>query len=215
MSNEEQKVNKSEEPEKPQKVDVVLIGPQAAGKTTIYSILKGKSIPDDHYATQGQPPENRSPRTRGLWDRMFKKNMWFLDLGGGEFDRFEKWIKDNDVEYVIIVFNGVELLKEMDEPEKGGRTTSYCKMILSKMKGKEGVKVKLVATHKDIFDESMKDEFDGSMKDEILRKIQKVNGEYKSFFATKRYPFDMEGRLFEVKAKEKDSVIAVFKEILK
>ena len=83
------------------------------------------------------------------------------------------------------------------------------------MKGKEGVKIKFVATHKDIFDESMKDEFHESMKDEILRKIQKVNGEYKSIFATKRYPFDMEGRLFEVKATDEDRVIAVFKEILK
>lgn len=192
------------------KLDVLLVGPHAAGKTTIFKVLKGEKIPAEYYTTQGRDTEKISPHIRGMIGRWFHKDKKFLDTGGGEFDRIENWVKSNDAEHFIIVFDGVKFLREMDEPEIGGPTSSYCKMLLSILKDKGG-KINFVATHQDSYESLYGG---GSMKDEIIRKIQKINRDYSSLFASKRYPIDMEGRLFGVKAKDKESVAKVFKEIL-
>lgn len=227
MNNNEEVVDKTEidkktskpQKEKKEKVDILLVGPQKAGKTTIFKALKGEKITGDYYTTQAQRPDDISLHIRNWISRQFYKKKKVFDTGGKEFDRIKKWIDSNDAECVIIVFNGMELLTEMQTPETGGETTSYIKMLLTIFSNKKGIKLIFIATHKDKYAEIIeppKDKFaEVSMKSEIIRKTQEINSRYKSLFGGKgRYPYDLEGRLFEVNATDKDSVSFVFKEIL-
>ena len=126
-----------------------------------------------------------------------------------EFRHYKEWC--NDAEKVIIVFNGVELLREIDDYKEGGETSSFLKMVLSQLEEIDASNLYFIATHADLYRGG------GSMQEAIQQKVNRVNEEYVSLFKTKRYPMisQMRGCLFEVDATDPDSVEGVFSSILK
>ena len=70
------------------KYDLILIGPQMAGKTAILRSLQGKE-PQEHIATQSNGEETKVS-TGNWWKRNFNSDKKILDAGG-KFNEFEKY----------------------------------------------------------------------------------------------------------------------------
>lgn len=192
--------------------DLIFVGPMAAGKTTIFQVLQGNKPPMKHDATQSNGKSvpirtSAKPRFFGLFDGKIS----VIDAGGkdSEFKRYKEYCKK--AEKIIIVFNGIELLDEVDNSKEGGVTTSFCKMLLSQLYEIDASNLYFIATHAD--------QYSGRecMCEEIKKRIKQANEEYSSLFNnSKRYPMfsDMLGRLYEVNATDPSSVQKVFSSIL-
>lgn len=194
------------------KNDMIFIGPQAAGKTTLFEVLQGDAAPTKHAATvsNGEPTTIKISAKRRFFN-LLRGKVSVIDAGGkmSEFRHYKEWC--NDAEKVIIVFNGVELLREIDDYKEGGETSSFLKMVLSQLEEIDASDMYFIATHADHYRGG------GSLQEAIQQKINRVNEEYVSLFKTKRYPMinQMRGCLFEVDATDPNSVDGVFSSILK
>ena len=182
------------------KYDLILIGPQIAGKTALLRTLLGEE-PSEHYATQS----NGEGKTIGRW---FKK-LFVLDAGGkfNEFEKYSLWCKE--AKKIIFVFNGCEMLEEVQNFEKAGKNTSFCRRVCSDLE--KDANICFVATHKDSYQGK-------NLVGEIHQSIEKANETYGEQFPnlSKRYhPFSkmMNGRLFAVNALNKDEVKVLFEKI--
>ncbi len=194
------------------KNDMIFIGPQAAGKTALFKVLQGDAAPIKHETTasNGEPKTIKTSAKRWFFN-LLREKVSVIDAGGkmSEFRKYKEWC--NDAEKVIIVFNGVELLREIDDYKEGGETSSFLKMILSQLEEIDVSDMYFIATHADHYRGG------GSLQEAIQQKINRVNEEYVSLFKTKRYPMisQMRGCLFEVDATDPNSVEGVFSSILK
>lgn len=192
--------------------DMIFIGPQAGGKTTLFQVLQGKEPPKVHTATisNGEPATIRTiaiPKFLGL----INGKISVIDAGGKptEFNNYKNWCQK--AERIVIVFNGIKLLEEVEKCKEGGETTSFCKMSLSQLHEIGVSNLYFVATHADQY--SGRD----GMCEEIQKRIKQANEEYTSLFSSsKRYPMfsDILGRLYEVNATDPISVKKVFNSIL-
>lgn len=192
------------------KSDMIFVGPQAAGKTTLLQVLQGKEPPQKYEATisNGEATTIRTIAKPIFWG-WFNGKTSVIDAGGKttEFNNYKNWCQK--ASRIIVVFNGIELLDEVENCEKGGETTSFCKMLLSQLHEIDASNLFFVATHADWYKGN-------NMCDEIKRRIKQANDEYYASFNSKRYPMisDMLGRLYEVNATDQASVKNVFSSIL-
>lgn len=192
--------------------DMIFIGPQAAGKTTILKVLGGDVAPTRHEATisNGKPTQIKTSARRKFFG-LIRGKVSVIDAGGkqSEFRNYQEWC--NNAEKVIIVFNGVELLNEIEDYKEGGETSSFLKMVLSQLEEIDASDLYFIATHADLYRGG------GSLQEAIQQRINRVNEDYVSLFNTKRYPMisQMRGCLFEVNATDPNSVEGVFSSILK
>lgn len=207
---------------KSKELDLIFVGPQAAGKTTLFQVLQGNEAPQRHEATasNGESQTVRTMSKSGVFDRInpfkvFTGNVFggkvsILDAGGkmSEFNHYMEWCRK--AEKIIIVFNGIELLDEVENCEEGGETTSFCRMLLSQLHEIDASNLYFIATHADWYSGG------GGMCDEIQKRIKHANERYAALFNSKRYPMfgDMLGRLYEVNATDSASVQNVFSSIL-
>lgn len=206
--------------------DLIFIGPQAAGKTTLFKVLQGEEPPIEHNATQSHGRARRiRTSARMVFGGLFRGRVSIIDAGGmeSEFNHYMEWCQN--ARKVIIVFNGLELLNETDKPEEGGTNSSFLKKILSELAILGVSNLYFVATFADKYveefcpeNETMNDIEKGTfLQNTIIRKINQVNQEYNGICGAKRYPmYDrlVEGRFYGVNAKNSSSVINVFTEIL-
>lgn len=191
------------------KYDLILIGPQIAGKTALLRTLQGEE-PSEHYATQS----NGEGKTIGSWfDKInpFHKNIFVLDAGGkfNEFEKYSLWCKE--AKKIVFVFNGCEMLEEVLTFESAGKNTSFCRRVCSDLEKDKDANICFVATHKDLYQGK-------NLVSEIQQSIEKANKTYGEQFPnlSKRYhPFSkmMNGRLFAVNALDKDEVKVLFEKI--
>ena len=191
--------------------DLIFVGPMAAGKTTLFQVLQGNETPKVHTATisNGEIVTIRTGAKKSFFG-LIKKRITVIDAGGktSEFNHYLEWCKK--AEKIIIVINGIDLLREVDNCREGGETTSFCKMLLSQLHEIDASNLFFVATHADLYNGR------DTMCDEIQKRIKKANDEYAALFNSKRYPIisDMLGRLYEVNAKNSAAVEKLFSSIL-
>lgn len=193
------------------KSNMIFVGPQAAGKTTLFQVLQGNEPPKVHEATisNGKSISIRTSAKPKFWG-LINGKITVIDAGGklSEFNNYNNWCQN--AERTVIVFNGIKLLDEVENCEEGGETTSFCKMLLSQLHEIGVSNLYFVATHAD--------QYSGSegMCEAIQKRIKQANEEYASLFNSKRYPMfgDMLGRLYEVNATNPASVQKVFSSIL-
>ena len=196
---------------KSKKADLIFVGPMAAGKTTLFQVLQGNVPPTKHEATIS------NGRIISIWTiakpkffGLLKGKVSIIDAGGKntEFNKYKEYC--NKAEKIIIVFNGVDFLKEVDNCKNGGESTSFCKMLLSQLHEIDASNLFFVATHADLYTGN------SSMCEEIIKRIEQANNEYQTLSNSKRYPMknDMPGRLYEVNATDPASVQNVFSSIL-
>ena len=193
------------------KSDMIFVGPQAAGKTTLFQVIQGNMPPQKYEATisNGEAVTIRTS-AKPIFFGWFNGKISVIDAGGkpSEFNNYKKWCQN--AKRIIIVFNGVELLNEVKNCKEGGETTSFCRMLLSQLHDISTSNLFFVATHADWY------KGNGTMCDEIKNRIKQANEEYATLFNSKRYPMiiDMFGRLYEVNATNQESVQNVFSSIL-
>jgi GTPase SAR1 family protein len=190
------------------KYDIILIGPQMAGKTALLNSLQGRKTLE-YIATQSNG-EATKVSMGDWWKRNFGADKKILDTGGkfNEFEKYTEWCKESQI--IVFVFNGCELLEEVKDFGLPGKNTSFCRRICVDLE--KDANVCFVATHKDLFQGT-------DMGSSILQAIEKSNNDYGLLFPnmTKRYyPFSelMIGRLFSANALNENEVKDLFKKIV-
>lgn len=193
------------------KFDLILIGPQMAGKTALLRTFQKKE-PIEHTATQSNGEYTKV--SFGNWfHRNLGKDMIVLDAGGKDCERekYPLWCKEATT--ILFVFNGCEMLDEVKYFGLPGKNTSFCKKICSELE--KDADIWFIATHKDKFlDKSPGEDLVAS----IQRALEDANISYGNLFPNmaKRYhPFSklMKGRLFAVNALNEDEVKDLFGKI--
>lgn len=197
--------------------DLIFIGPQAAGKTTLFEVLQGHNPPTVHNATQSNGGASRiRTSAKMVLGGLLRGRVSIIDAGGkdSEFNRYRDWCQQ--AKKVFVVFNGVELLKEMKKPETGGVTSSFIKRTLAELNEINAPRY-FVATFADVYYRDYGSTV--SMTEAITERMGQVNTEYNELCdngGAKRYPManDMFGSLYEVNATDHSSVVSVFRPIL-
>ena len=165
---------------------IVFLGTKGAGKTTMVSIMRGETPPQEPVSTDGNTAQDCRPVIiEKRWWPWLDKTIMVHDTGGKNTNKeedYKRWIEESA--YVVFVFDGREFLKEMDSVKGGIIGTKIRNWILSvfEKNGRSKNNLIFVATHKDLYA--------GDMKRDILDKMKKVNEEYKELVHTKRYIFE-------------------------
>lgn len=103
--------------EKKKEYDLILVGPEMAGKTTFATILD-----------KGEPPKKyeqtrviRKPKTYKIGPLFNKYRI--ADFGAIDYDKFAKYF--DNTKLIVFVFNGADFIKEIKEYYNGGHITSF------------------------------------------------------------------------------------------
>lgn len=193
-----------------QKYDIILIGPQMAGKTTLLKSLQGNDL-QEYVATQSNGEYTKV--STGNWlGRILKADKKILDAGGkfNEFVRYSEWCKQSKI--IVFVFNGCELIEEIKDPSSPGKNTSFCRNVfLMLKKDVKDANMCFVATHTDMYSSV-------DMVSFIQQALKNADDSYENMFpnmSKRYYPFDnmMQGRLFAVNAKDKKATKKLFDKI--
>ena len=194
--------------------DILLFGPQAAGKTQLYYSLRGLSYED--------------PRQTGQEDYTVKKDTIFGKLGFSKYTIHEIGGKDiylNNKGFlnqefgsntkILFVFNGIDLIEELKNYKQGGYISSILRCYVMPALAEDVDKscqrdIFFIATHEDEYDGEEMD-----MGTEIFTCLEKANEEYRKVANGTRYPFKklLRGNLFCVNATDSAQVCKIFKNI--
>lgn len=98
--------------------DLILVGPEMAGKTTFATVLDNGEPPKKYEQTR----VIRKPKQYKIGP-LFKKKYKIADFGGIDDDKIAKYF--DNTELIVFVFNGVDFIKEIKDYKEGGHITSY------------------------------------------------------------------------------------------
>lgn len=181
---------------------ILVIGPEAVGKTCFCKLLHGEDCPKEHVQTRNLNNATISVKDSGF---LVFNHDEVIDLGGQQFEEYPELIKNAKPDSIFFMFNGVKLLEELKNFNVGGDTTMRMTFLNDILEEKDTF---YIATHKDLYE--------GEMKDDILKGINEANDAYRSLSGEMpRYHFKLGGRLFTVNATDKEQVINLYKELMK
>ena len=172
--------------------DFLFVGPQGAGKTTIYERLLGNNIPEEYKATQN----NDTVKRTGWFGWGLIGGPILADLGGIEqqINVYKDWLPL--AKHVLFVFDGNEFIKELLNYQESGKISAMLKHDVFRKASKKILNISFIATHAD--------EYEGntSMKEEIIQGLNIANEEYKKIANADRYDFTslFYGRLYCIDA---------------
>lgn len=197
--------------------DILLFGPQAAGKTQLYHSLRGVEYNDPQQTGQEDYKVNKDNLLG--WFGLSKYTIH--EIGGKKLfnvskEFFHQAFLSNSK--LIFVFNGNEFIDELRNYKQGGEISALLRSyIMPALKENESDldsprDITFIATHEDEYNGEERD-----METEIFSFMEKANEEYCKVANSTRYPFKklMRGNLFCVDATDSAQVSEVFKKINK
>lgn len=182
--------------------DFLFVGPMAAGKTCIMKALSGGTAPDFHLQSGIEKGK------RGFIVNPKK----LYEIGGRQINNHVIIDYMRSTKNICFVFNGIELLGELNNWEKGGINTSFLTHWYRESRkiedsGSKNCHIWFIATHKDEY------KGDDMVKD-IIQATHIANDKYKEIAgsSSKRYIYhdSLNGALFAVNAMKKSDVIDIY-----
>ena len=180
--------------------DILLIGPQRAGKTQLFHSLCGKEYADPHQTDE----YDYKAKNFGFWGKIGFSHFSIHEVGGKDkfytdLNFLENVIRES--EKIVFVFDGNDFIDELKNFQKGGYISSMlrCYVIPALEKCNKEKSICFVATHADEYC-GVKDD----MNTEIISSLEHANEEYRKIAHSTRYPFKtlMHGNLFCTDARD-------------
>lgn len=192
--------------------DVLLFGPQAAGKTQLYYSLRGKEYLNPIQTNK----EDYRAKNSGILGAVGLSHFSIREVGGKNFFLYHdlKSLEDvfNTSDKLVFVFNGNEFINELRNYREGGYISSMLRCYVSPA-------LENCNKQKDIrFIATFEDEYSGQKDDmasEIISCIEHANEDYRIVANSTRYPFKplILSNLFCVDARDSKKVKDIFKNI--
>ena len=197
--------------------DILLFGPQAAGKTQLYHSLQGLTT---DFAETDQA--DYTVKKDGFLGWIGLRKYTIHEIGGKDMYLYDKdylrqaFLSNSNL---VFVFNGNEFINELKNYKQGGLISSLLRCYVIPALEKDADldcqhNIVFIATHADEYDEEDRDK----MKTEIYTCLEKANEEYlKVANGTRYYLFKklFRGNLFCVNATDPAQVCEVFNSIIK
>lgn len=155
---------------------LLLIGPQAMGKTTIFNSARGKENPEKMETTINSNKKWISFGSQSIRDTPGEQTT------SRNKDELKQLI--NKDSYIAFVFNSAEFIKEIENPEKGGQISSTLG-ILWKIWQEEYK----TSEKKLFFVATFVDKIQGDAKAKIRKLLKEANDKYIKISGRSRYPY--------------------------